>query len=972
MDAYKNVFDNTKLSEEQLFSTKTEPQEKNDKAMEDFAKKNAIIAVNSFISSQNAEPIPIFYQDFCGNWCYLETPKKGVLIGNIIVSNVTFLYIENKPKKSKLYVFIDYETNNIFCHTVLTLNEFKSGKIYKHFDCFYCFYPCTKKTAEQLIKYIISFSSKQFSQIYQLPGFYLFNELVGRSIKFISREFCPYIGKVLKVDNAVSKYVREKSLYQSGFIPQELNSKLQYLKQSNELMFLTAYRISGLLTPIYDTLLNINIKNILVVDPGENVSNSLLAEYSELLSVFSQSGNNQIGIAKRDITNILKNSYSETIIFPDYKTADAKRRNNAIKSIRSEYFEKKYYKKINLAFISNAVESFLESKDTFVLNTEGCDNLLSDAVCCTGYINDAVISHINNEKKTKLNNEKTILFMKEKVNKYNQEYKNRFSDYTYLDLFTSLMTSYELIISIIIPEIVSSDFESFLIKIIEKNLKKETAPFEVLDDFCNVLNNQLENSNLTLVTCNKHMNYSDDAKMVIVQNDFLSIRSGIFEKYIISNMNTADKLIDVQKSLKENGLLVCNKDLQNSLTVYDDSGKSVVKRFISFKYKNQLNSLLNDNNLRKLTELPIQDYFGGSDSCPEHFIPLIKNDENKIAGIKVGQSETENKHIFVSGCSKQESTYFLCRLMYSMYENKEKIVVFDTNNSFNEKSLTKYISEEFVNRHMDFYNTDDCQIPVNIWDISPYQSHIERKNYISALISSVLRTITKNQKMAINKAISTVLNNSDSNRVFDVNEFVEILRKDNNPNIIENIADTIENISEDLNQYDINNGLTWEEILSDDTITVISLPYHTDNSSNIVDMFLASLWMYQKSFANDKIKIFIDEIESQNLETKGPINAILTEGSDYKIGFVFASKTVSDKIISRNAKKNNISLAVYFKPDEASKNAVINILDLDKDKQEIMERFSFGNCFIKGNVYNFRTGVNEKAVIYGKVIKKEY
>ena len=72
---------------------------------------------------------------------------------------------------------------------------------------------------------------------------------------------------------------------------------------------MTAFRTSGLLAPIYNDLFNINIPNILIVDPGKETSNSLLDNYSAFLSVFVSKHNNQANLTKGEIKKVLKHSY---------------------------------------------------------------------------------------------------------------------------------------------------------------------------------------------------------------------------------------------------------------------------------------------------------------------------------------------------------------------------------------------------------------------------------------------------------------------------------------------------------------------------------------------------------------------------------------------------------------------------------------------------------------------------------------
>lgn len=296
--------------------------------------------------------------------------------------------------------------------------------------------------------------------------------------------------------------------------------------------------------------------------------------------------------------------------------------------------------------------------------------------------------------------------------------------------------------------------------------------------------------------------------------------------------------------------------------------------------------------------------------------------------------------------------------------------MFDTSNSFIKATLESYISEKFVENHISYYEVSETSLPVNIWNTTLYHKHIDKKRYISSLILALFNNVTSNQRSAVNNAISKTLNEATDN-IFNINRLIEILNDECDSNVVRNISETIELINEELNDYNVNEGLTWDDILNDRKVIIIAFPYDSSSNSNrITDMLLSSLYSYQNSLKKYEMRIFIDEIQKQNLEQKSPIHTILTEGRKFQIGLNFASQFVSNRSTAENQMKNNTSVTVYFKPDDVSKKTVIERLALDEKQQEILDNFKPGDCFVKGSLYNFRTKSNENTIIYGKVKKQ--
>lgn len=907
-------------------------------------------------------------------WLSIESPRKAITIGFFELKSITAVLIEDQNSVYKKYLYVVYQSSKTDSCAFIPWKDFQAKKIFKFFSDFYPEESCSKSLANTFLTYLFSqYPPSKIStvQVHYHPGFYLHSNCNKKYKSDISFECIDYkkMMSIQDIYNELSDYMKYKRLLCYQDTPSSLKEEASYIASNQELMFLTAFRTAGLLSVIFDTLIRINISNILVINPGEKTNHKIFEKYISFLSVFRRPDSHPLHLTKTEITKILEHSRSETVIFSDYQTSNIKKRNNAIELINSFFHTLKCQEKMNVAIISNSAEHIIHSEDMLVLkpNTE-TEILVNDMVEYNEMIDSCTINFIIS------NSDHAVDFLIEKVQKYQKRYSESICTDTYLNLFAMIMACVELFRFLFDIEMNIQVFEDYIIHIIEDNLKEQKEPLDILNDFSRVLNNQIQNNTLQFKEVSSHMNYSEDSNIIIVKNDILSIRGSIIESTILPYMSTTDKLVHVQNALKENGLLVCNKDLQNALTVYDKNGNPVVKRFISFQNRNQFYSLIQESNELKLLFLPMQDYFSACQDYPEHFLPLLHNEENKVAGIYRRPELAENNHIFVTGCSGQGKTYFLCQLIYLFYHDNKKIVVFDTSNSFAKSTLENYISKDFVENSIAYYTADEDSIPINIWDMSLYKSHINKKRYISSLILSVFQTVTANQRTAINSAISKILHEDKvvaETDIFDISKFTEILKNESDGNVISNIVETIESLNGELTDYGVDHGLTWEEVLSENKIVIISFPYDaTGNVNNITDMLLASLYQYQNNFMRYDLRIFVDEIQKQNLEEKSPIYTILTEGRKFKIGLNFASQFVLNRVTSKNQMKNNTFLTVYFKPDEVSEKAVIERLDLNAMQKELLSKFKPGDCFIKGSIYNFRTKVNDNAIIYGKIIKQ--
>ena len=132
----------------------------------------------------------------------------------------------------------------------------------------------------------------------------------------------------------------------------------------------------------------------------------------------------------------------------------------------------------------------------------------------------------------------------------------------------------------------------------------------------------------------------------------------------------------------------------------------------------------------------------------------------------------------------------------------------------------------------------------------------------------------------------------------------------------------------------------------------------------MIDMLLMSLYYYQQAHNEKHISIFIDEIKTQNLSTKGSIAKILTESRKNRIGLNFATQFLPKSIQVREI-MNNADIHAFFRLDDRTATSVARLLRVDPQELTLLEK---GECYIKGTFYN----QNRQAAIPGVLHRKTY
>lgn len=458
------------------------------------------------------------------------------------------------------------------------------------------------------------------------------------------------------------------------------------------------------------------------------------------------------------------------------------------------------------------------------------------------------------------------------------------------------------------------------------------------------------------------MKFTLGTNKAIIKSDLILLEEDTIKHKILPFMRLTNKLPTLLKSLKSNDLLFCTKDNRYTTTVYDEYGFSKRIDLIALKYQNiidlDVQHIVDDSNTK--------DYFQAKEpDCI--YIPLVTNYAGNIAYQEINFDAKENRHIFVTGKSGSGKTVQMSQLIASLRNLDEKIVIFDSSDSFTQEELSRNLSQEFVDKYVTFHQIETDGLPINPFLFDSNLRTTEIKNRITGILSSPFDDLSQNQVNTLKQAVSETLKEDEDN--FNILGLIDTLSgdsKDGNGRVKKTVCNKLMPLAEDMTENEPINQ-TWDELLEDSNdIVVISMANNSAFPGNkIIDLLLASLFMYQREHTDTHLNVFIDEIQSQNLTSSGPITKVLKEGRKYQMSLIYATQTISKNSGEKVKTLKQAGTSMYFKPDITSIDTIAEFLHLNNRDKHKLDELEVGQCFVQGNVYNHIQKTNLPVIIHG-------
>ena len=474
-----------------------------------------------------------------------------------------------------------------------------------------------------------------------------------------------------------------------------------------------------------------------------------------------------------------------------------------------------------------------------------------------------------------------------------------------------------------------------------------TSEDAVSEQFIAALNDAIRSGKLKILRHSKEMDFQEGTNQLIVKDKLLILEESAIENVLIPSMRTADNTCRILKCLKACEYLHATKKNRYPLVVYSHH-RSLRPALIALKSDRIL-----DSDVELMIEESRYAEWYSTAPAPEHFIPLT---ENRIGGVSYqvfDEKRKDNMHFFALGKSGSGKTHCLTERMVSLQKLHRPVIVFDTSESFTEEEILEKLSvgcgetaeqdvRAYIAEHITFHRIEEDGIPVDLLKLDDSGNGEDTIRKIESIVESHNPNMGSKQQAAVHAAISDMIQNGN----VDMASLYEVLTSEQIPyDLADQLADTL--------SFFVNfkaNDRDWGKLIeeSKDIIIISTKAVRSNGGSGLIDMLLMSLYYYQQAHGEKQLSVFIDEIRTQNLSTKGPIAKILTESRKNRMSLNFATQFLPKSTQVREI-MDNAAIHAFFPLDDRTAASAAKLLQVDSKELTLLET---GECYIKGTFYN--------------------
>lgn len=474
-----------------------------------------------------------------------------------------------------------------------------------------------------------------------------------------------------------------------------------------------------------------------------------------------------------------------------------------------------------------------------------------------------------------------------------------------------------------------------------------TSEDAVSEQFIAALNDAIRSGKLKILRHSKEMDFQEGTNQLIVKDKLLILEESAMENVLIPSMRTADNTCRILKCLKACEYLHATKKNRYPLVVYSHH-RSLRPALIALKSDRIL-----DSDVELMIEESRYAEWYSTATAPEHFIPLT---ENRIGGVSYqvfDEKRKDNMHFFALGKSGSGKTHCLTERMVSLQKLHRPVIVFDTSESFTEEEILEKLSvgcgetaekevQAYIAEHITFHRIEEDGIPVDLLKLGDSGNGEDTIRKIESIVESHNPNMGSKQQAAVHAAISDMIQKGN----VDMTSLYKVLTSEQIPyDLADQLADTL--------SFFVNfkaNDRDWGELIeeSKDIIIISTKAVRSNGGSGLIDMLLMSLYYYQQAHGEKQLSVFIDEIRTQNLSTKGPIAKILTESRKNRMSLNFATQFLPKSAQVREI-MDNAAIHAFFPLDDRTAASAAKLLNIDPQALTLLET---GECYIKGTFYN--------------------
>ena len=875
--------------------------------------------------------------------CIDQEKRKIKRIGKLRIHNIHHCYID-KDGQRKEFLYVSYSSMDDSTHlAVVPCDKLASKNLLPLFESFQ--WMCKSKAmANDYIAYCIRcFPPKSTQYFPEYAGFSFIEQSENStSIRFDCNRKC-FDMKLLK---HCSPYFTKKVLPSTKDRPLGIKGICEKYLDTDKKMMLFVFSLCGLLSSFFRKE-KYSMERILTISAPDAASE----RFATLLMQIFNRGTKPLTLCsnKSAVKTELLHAKDETVILSDRSIIDDdKKRTEMLQYILTEN-DNMDCQPHNLAIFSTHAQYLLPPEKKICLTlpenfapamttkeeAEMCDDL--------NYLVNFIISCICKSY--------TVLpgafqdEFHEQIDLYTSYFQGKSKEI--IAVGALLDTVYFCVIDCIL------DFDSQPIApliypiLYDSQTVSGTSEDAVSEHFIAALNDAIRSGKLKILRHSKEMDFQEGTNQLIVKDKLLILEESAIENVLIPSMRTADNTCRILKCLKACEYLHATKKNRYPLVVYSNH-RSLRPALIALKSDRIL-----DSDVELMIEESRYAEWYSTAPAPEHFIPLT---ENRIGGVSYqvfDEKRKDNMHFFALGKSGSGKTHCLTERMVSLQKLHRPVIVFDTSESFTEEEILEKLSvgcgetaeqdvRAYIAEHITFHRIEEDGIPVDLLKLGDSGNGEDTIRKIESIVESHNPNMGSKQQAAVHAAISDMIQKGN----VDMTSLYKVLTSEQIPyDLADQLADTL--------SFFVNfkaNDRDWGELIeeSKDIIIISTKAVRSNGGSGLIDMLLMSLYYYQQAHGEKQLSVFIDEIRTQNLSTKGPIAKILTESRKNRMSLNFATQFLPKSAQVREI-MDNAAIHAFFPLDDRTAASAAKLLNIDPQALTLLET---GECYIKGTFYN--------------------
>ncbi|MDE5619009.1 MAG: hypothetical protein K2I80_00585 [Ruminococcus sp.] len=940
------------------------------KALETITKENTMLRMNIQRMKQNHSESRFFTENNEGVAFCIEsngTRPKTIRIGVISIAKAQNYKIFKNGNYTD-YIFVTYYDSKRFKrNAIFTEDELTNKKILKYFHGFECECKSKQLANDYLASRIHDIKPGSTSIINEYPGFAPFiNQNNIEKAHFICNSECipPEILRLFS-PNIINRRLPN---HQKNIT--EIKSAVSAFLDAPEKCLLFTFNICGILSSLLNEI-GYDMEQFLVISSTDYNDTKYASMYLKLYDRNKPSLS--FDDSKPMIQKVFSTSRDETIVISECTNIDNQsRRKDMLKLILSLDSQAQPH---NTAIISTAAQYILSSEKKICmtlsrlfpggLTPEEENNLFNSLNDISRHFIDFCCNQYSDIKSDLIF---SISFL------FNETNQQNFQNIQCLKSWCILLVVFEMFKTYYDIPFSTKEFKNYLYHTLNISFEKTGGNSEaIVNDFTQALNEVIRNHNVEIISYSKNMNFTPGNNEIILKDNMLAMEEETLIQKILPLMTTTNSVLHVLQSLNEDNLLYTSskgekESLRYKLTVYSH-GMSRRYSFIAM----EKDGILDNDNADMLSGIKTSEWFAKIlPTTP--VIPIITNQNGFIASQEFAANRQDNLHFFTTGLPDYGKTHHLTERMCSLQKQGIRTVVFDVSGSFTKDEIIEKLSvdgddkilnevENYVNEHITFHNIETEDIPVEPLTLHFSDDITEKKNILFSIIMSHFGSFGKVQEVFMAQLIANLI---ATNNLSIMNAYNHIVNVDYPEEQYTLYLQIKEHFSCFKDYKCVNRG--WDEFL-DNSKDIIIISMNASSKTGgyaLIDILMMSLFYHQRFNPAKHLGIFVDEIHSQNLKPQGPITQILREGRKFRTFLNYATQFLSKKNTDANAVIKLAGMSAFFNPDDTSALAVSKSLGIS---QKELVGMNVGECFIKGDVYNYQKQIRENKVLHGRTYR---